>query len=36
MDSNDVWVPDAIIREDAGDNYLIDFKVTPIILYSTG
>ncbi len=36
MDSNDVWVPDTFIREDGGDNYLSDFKVTPIILYSTG
>ena len=31
-----MWVPDTIIREDAGDDYLSDFKVTNIRLYNDG
>jgi hypothetical protein len=36
VDPKDMWVPDTFIREDAGDNYLSDFKETPIRLYSEG
>ena len=36
IDSHDVWVPDTVIREDAGSDYLSDFKQTPIVLYSSG
>lgn len=31
-----LWVPDTVIREDAGDGFLSDFKLTPIRLYNTG
>jgi len=31
-----MWVPDTIIREDAGDDYLSDFKMTNIRLYNDG
>ena len=36
MDSQDVWLPDTYIREDAGSSYLSDFKDTPVRLYSNG
>ena len=36
MDPEDMWVPDTVIREDAGGEYLSDFKLTPIRLLSTG
>jgi len=36
MDPDDLWVPDTIIREDAGDDYLSDFKVSPIRVFNTG
>jgi len=36
MDSQDVWLPDTYIREDAGSNYLSEFKNTPVRLYSDG
>jgi hypothetical protein len=31
-----LWTPDTIIREDAGDDYLSDFKITPIRVFNTG
>jgi hypothetical protein len=36
VSSENLWVPDTVIREDAGDEYLSDFKMTPIRIYSTG
>ncbi len=36
MDPEDLWVPDTIIREDAGEDYLSDFKVSPIRVFNTG
>jgi len=31
-----MWVPDTIIREDVGHNYLSDYKLTAIRLYNDG
>jgi len=36
MSPDDLWVPDTVIREDAGDDYLSDFKMTPIRVFNTG
>ena len=36
MSSEDLWVPDTVIREDAGGDYFSDFKQTPIRIYSSG
>ncbi len=36
LSADDLWTPDTVIREDAGEEYLSDFKVTPIRVYNTG
>jgi Neurotransmitter-gated ion-channel ligand binding domain len=35
-EDEDVWVPDTVVREDAGGNFFSDFKMTPVRLYSSG
>jgi hypothetical protein len=33
---NDVWLPDTIIREDAGGGYFSDFKFTQVRVHNDG
>ena len=35
-DNAEVWYPDTIIREDAGEKYLSDFKDTEVRVHYTG
>lgn len=34
--NNDCWLPDTIIREDAGQNYFSDFKDTQVRIHADG
>ena len=38
VNSNDkqVWIPDTVVREDAGEGYFSDFKETQIRIHSNG
>ena len=36
IEPDDLWHPDTVVREDAGSEYLSNFKMTPIRIYPNG